>query len=1037
MIGTVKGIRKDSRLLLLPALLLLLTAFLLSAVLDTESKAAALELENGAQLATEYVVGNTLEIPKAKILSGSQELSARHTLRFPSGRTSVGSIVKLSEAGIYSLEYSAVSGGKVLTKNISLTAKLQLFGITGGRGGSARLGYYGDEDSDYIDGTTDGGTLRYPDAGMFGGIRLNLPENAVFNYNRAIDISKLTGDDVLFDFIALPDNKGTADLYELQIVFTDAYDAENKLSVKLQQRMPSSEAWTTMLTFVQAKGKNQQFTGLENDVVQVGGESGASGYFAFNGEGRQPVGKEFFRLSYDKEESRLYHLTSRGKVLICDFDDPRFVGLNPWSGFSGDEIFVSVSGRRFNNSPAKLLITNIFGQDLSAQAEEFVSVTNGPVLKVDTLGYSQDNLPVAVLNKPYTIFSYTAADAYGKNVRAQAEVYYGYGSSQQVRINVSSNSFTPKLPGLYVIKYTAVNAFGKPTEKNLYVNCVNSADISLELPIDYVTVATAGIRVPVKTPVYSGGSGVLSYAVSVSKDGNAIALKDNSFLPEEAGTYQVLYRVTDYLGQTAEKLYNVESSVSNIPVFTQSVVLPKYFLAGYEYDLPKVMTKNYSNGQEAYATVTATGGVITGDKFKSAEAGVASIIYASGATSQTTNIPVLDATKQYTDEYDGNTYTGIDSSKYFDLNNLTVYQTKDTTIFTPVTASDAGFTFINALYANGFSITFSVPGGKSDFDGLEITLTDYEDYSKTLVIGLRVLSNGSTGLYINGKATGNSLTNSLMSGKNIVLYYSADTSYITDQLGLSQRITDFAGFGSGKVYFSAELVGVKSLNAAISVTEINAQGINSLPYDSVRPQTKIIDKMPILVDKGQLVDIARAVGMDVLNPQVSGYITAQKVGGDYLTATDNTLLSPSAKAGYNKNYQVRFDDFGIYLITYISEDSQGNRASPLTFSLRVIDNESPVISVNEKSIPVGGTVGQSIVLPSATVTDNVDSGVKVAVLVIEPSTGHYYYLNEIQSGSSSYFRFTPVRKGYHTVRYFAADQSGNITTIDFIVGIGE
>ena len=66
-----------------------------------------------------------------------------------------------------------------------------------------------------------------------------------------------------------------------------------------------------------------------------------------------------------------------------------------------------------------------------------------------------------------------------------------------------------------------------------------------------------------------------------------------------------------------------------------------------------------------------------------------------------------------------------------------------------------------------------------------------------------------------------------------------------------------------------------------------------------------------------------------------------------------------------------------------------------------------------------------------------DESVKVAVLVIEPSTGHYYYLEWDDGNKKSVPKFTPQRKGYYTVRYFAADSSGNVTTIDFVIGVSE
>lgn len=983
-------------------------------------KAAALDVDE--PIATQYAVGDTLSIPSATITVDGKTCEAKHILQYPGGRTSIAGVAVLEEAGLYTLTYSAELNDKTVSEAVQFTAKEKLLEVTSGRNASARFGVYGDADADYTDGDRTK-SLRYPYAAGFAGIRLGLTENSVFSYNKAIDISDLRPDDVLFDFIALPAEKGTADLYELQATFTDAYDPTNQMVVKYQQRTPSSESWSWTLTFVQAKGRNQQFTGLENDVVIVGGESGASGYFAFNGNGRQPVGKEFIRLCYDKDGHRLYHETSRGRTLICDFDDPRFIGLNPWTGFSGDEIFLTLSGRRFNNSPAELLITGIYGQDLTATAGEYVEGDSAPKLTVDTAGY--DALPEAAVGKAYPIFAYKAADAYGLPVRSAVKAYYGYNSSTQFDVAIRDGKFTPTIPGLYVLRYTAVNAFGQSSVRNLQITCRESIPFSVALPDGRQTIGTAGLSVPIVAPVITGGSGKTTYDVTVSVDGEAAEASASGFTPKRAGTYTVRYTATDYLGQTATAEYAVTVTAENKPIFDRTVTLPKYFLTGFAYELPMVSATNYATGQTVQATVSAIGGTLTDRTFRAEEAGVAEITYTAGGNSYRKEIPVIDGTKEYVDEFDGKTYVGVDSSKYFDAVNMTVTQTETATTLLTKSAGTAGFTFVNPLYADGFTIAFAVPGGKSGFDGIDLTLTDSEREDVSLTIGMYPAADGATYIYLNGAATGNRLTTSLTSGAEIHLRYSEATRSITDMLGLTQKAEGFAGFPSGKVYLQLHIRGNDG-NAGLTVKEINAQGLNSLPYDSVRPQTKTIDSMPILVEKGETVTIARAIGADVLNPEVRGYVTVKKVDGAYLTATDGTVLSPEARASYSLNRQVVFEEFGTYLVSYVTEDSTGMKASPYNFALRVMDDEAPVLKVNGK-VPLSGKVGTPLTLPSAVASDNVDGELAVSILVIEPYTGHIYNLPTAV--------FTPRRKGYHTVRYYVADANGNVTTADYIIGV--
>ena len=981
----------------------------------------AVTFEEDVALKDSYAVGEILAVPKGILSVGEQTYEATsHVLYYPSSKTTVADTAVLTEAGIYTLEYRATVNGKTVKDNVKFTASEKLFTVSG-NGASARLGYYGDEDLDYIDSDR-ANALKYPYAADMSGIRLTLTENSVFTYNKLIDISNMSADDVLLDYMMLPNEQGIADLYEIQVTFTDALNPENQMIVKYQEVTPSNESWSWTLTFVQGKATGQQFTGIENEKIQVGGSYGSSGYFAFNGNGRQPVGKEFMRLHYDSEALRLYHTSSRGKVLICDFDDPKFFGMNTWNGFESGKVFLSLTGRRFTGDSANILVKEIYGQDLSADAPEYVSVEDAPVITVDTKGYAQ--LPVAVVGKEYPIFSYSARDEYGSRVQSSVKVYYGYGSTTQVELDGYNSSFVPDREGLYTLKYTATNAFGKTAEKIFNVNCLKNAPIEIVLPDNPVTEGVAGTTMTIATPVIRGGSGQIECEVEIEHNGERLSVTDGTFIPEDSGEYRVVYKATDFIGQVCEKSYTVSVIAKDEPIL-KNVNLPEYFLVGYDYRLPVVQAYNYARKQNVDTVMSATGGSISGNIFRADTAGVAKITYtANGVCVFEKEVKIIDGTKKYTDEYDGQEYTGIDSAQYFDLYNMSVTQTEKQTRFSAQAKGEAGFTFVNALYADGFSVVFAIPGGADDFDALNILLTDSEDSSVQLKIGLRPSQGGITLVELNGVSTGNSLTYALTSGREIRLTYSQTNHSVTDSFDLKQKTTGFDGFPSGKVYFSVDFEENKG-NSGIVIYEINSQGINSLPYDSVLPVTKIIDPMPILVEKGQIVDIARAIGADVFNPQLTGYVTVQKIGGAYLTSSDGVVLSPQTKATYSCNYQVEFGEYGTYIVSYVTIDSNGNKAIALNYSLRVIDKDAPVINV-QGNVKTSASVGETIQLPQATATDN-NGNVTVAILIVEPS-GRMVNLK----GATKY---TFNAAGRYIVRYLAADAEGNVTTIDYAVEV--
>ena len=980
---------------------------------------AEITFPEGEELKDTYTVGESLRIPTGTIESAGQSYTAdSHILYYPSGVTTVANTVLLDEEGLYKLEYHAASGIK---EDVTFLALQPLVSVSGN--GSARLGYYGDEEADYENADKDG-NLKYPDAAGIEGIRLTMSENAVFTYNKLIDLSDMTVDDTLLDYIMLPTVKGVADLYEIQVTFTDAYDPDNQLTVKYQEVTPSSESWTWCLTYVQAKGAGQQFTGIENEEISIGGDYGASGYFAFNGNGRQPVGKEFMRLHYDSKELKLYHSSSRGKVLICDFDDSRFFGTNTWDGFTTGEVFMSLQGARYTGSSANILIRDIYGQDLSADAQTLVAVDTAPNIVVDTEGYAKNALPKAVVNQEYPVFDYTVTDPYGVSMDSEVKVYYGYGSSSQVEMNISDGVFVPNRVGLYVFEYSAVNVYGKRAVQTCMVWCEKEIPVSISLSNDKVTAGTAGREIGIAEVTGYTGSGNVAIETFIEFGNERVSVTDNAFIPEAEGKYRVVYVGTDFLGQNTEESYIVSVTAEDEPIAEAN--LPKFFVAGYTYELPVVTAYNYKTGSEIPTTISVTGGTITGNLFKANEDVKEAVIsyMANGKEAYKQTVPVIDGTRKYQSDFDEDLWLdGIDIPAYFSLTNMTSEAASSNIRFTSSGSGDAGFIFVNPIYADGFTVVFNVPSVNAAFEKIEIVLEDSLDAAVRLIIGLRPMDDGTTSLEINGKSTGNRLTASVTAGRETYITYSAENNTVSDHNALTQLVEGFGGFPSGKVYFSMKFVG-NTANSTVIVSQINGQNMNNANLDNAEPKVTLMDKLPILLKSGEEVTVARAIGTDIFDPYVTGYVTVQKIGEGYVTTKDGITLSPQTKASFSNNYSFIADDYGNYRVSYVVEDSYGQKVE-YSRNLRVIDSEAPAITVSG-DVPKNGTVGQSISLPSATATDNV-SEVSVSVIVIDPNS-HFINLGTATS-------FTPDISGRYIIRYVSADGEGNMSVLDYTIEV--
>lgn len=166
--------------------------------------------------------------------------------------------------------------------------------------------------------------------------------------------------------------------------------------------------------------------------------------------------------------------------------------------------------------------------------------------------------------------------------------------------------------------------------------------------------------------------------------------------------------------------------------------------------------------------------------------------------------------------------------------------------------------------------------------------------------------------------------------------------------------------------------------------------------DSTQPQITVIG-MPASV----------LLGVDVTLPTA----TITDNSGESLTATV-TVTDPKGTT-FAPNGAFAANVVGAYTVEYTAVDSGGNRAT-LSFVMHVTDSTKPVITVDD--LPSGVLRGQTLALPSATVTDNSGEELTAVITVIYPDG----YAALITDG-----QFTPLYTGEYTIVYSACDSSFN------------
>lgn len=111
------------------------------------------------------------------------------------------------------------------------------------------------------------------------------------------------------------------------------------------------------------------------------------------------------------------------------------------------------------------------------------------------------------------------------------------------------------------------------------------------------------------------------------------------------------------------------------------------------------------------------------------------------------------------------------------------------------------------------------------------------------------------------------------------------------------------------------------------------------------------------------------------------------------------------------------DQEGTYRIIYTATDNWGT-TDTAEYKLKVANATPPSLVIDEASIPTEGKIGEKIMLPSATITDDSDPNPQELIVVKDPEGKEVIVVNG---------GFTPEKEGVYTVQYVASDSDNNIT----------
>lgn len=1028
----------------------------------TTVKPANAEIQVPNYYKESYYKGETINLASKKIAYNGKEYDANVVVIAPDGKGYNGESVDLSQVGVYTVEYRFVVDGKVLLTREPLTVLQNLYEVSSARSSVEYTTY-----TDTVDAQSytyaSGSTWEKPAQTLTSeGVLVDLASGDEFTYNKIIDLKDNTQYDKLLGLFVIPQNKGTADLYKLDVTFTDVYDESNYVTVSFKTGEKSSENliagkhYYEYSSYMSANSAQQLTTGIDrNDKGTFEYEGNLyykwvshaqygymfrTAFYGSNADPRwdveqatgkvvnsyleyYPIGAREMEIYFDYESRQIHGAkpSPNPTTLVCDLDDSAFFN-DLWKGFTTGEVKMSIRGGNYVSASAKFMITNIDGHDVSAKT---LTDDTAPSLTLDMQGYESNALPVAKKGLPYKIFSAQAVDDYDGNREVVANVYYNYNSSAQINVELKDGAFIPEYAGRYAVVYTTSDASGNVTKKTLWV--MAESGLALRLDVDELTeTATVGQEVRIPNYTVHGESGETTYnVVARHKTQNVVyPVKNGVFVPMYAGDYELVYECSDYV-ETVTKVINLTVETTDCPTIIDEMELPDYLLKNCIYRLPEVKGYVFEDGKpiekQPSISVVENGKsrVLPNNYFAPQAAGEVTIRYTveNGDYSYSKDFVVNVVDVGYSER--------IAMENYF----LGDIQTEATSRYVQLTATTEETAYFSTqLQVYEFQSKMQIDSTKNDFETLTVRLQD--TVNKDVSLAFRFIKGDkSTQFSVNGDkftyALGYDAFRS--SVESFVLNYYNTTKQVTfDEatfitIEKDENGKPFNGFTGNVAYISYTFENVSG-ESGLRFYQINGQPFNNGVVDKIEPQLFIVDRDSGLKKIGDKLYIAPSFAFDVLDPNTDLSFAIYDPDGNICISDDGVLLDASADT--TRSYLVTAKKMGSYVVRYQVSDTKGNKITD-SYALRVVDKEPPVIEVQA---PVEtAKVGDTVALYQATATDNVTETVTLRMYVYAPDGR----MVDITSKTE----LTLTLRGAYKITYMAFDELKNVSFKTFTIRV--
>ncbi len=967
----------------------------------------------GKRLDEFYPMNGIFSVPDVKASYNGKNYPTTAYIEGPDGKFSGYGNILLDRRGEYKVTYSADIDGAIKTYSEWFNAEYTADMLWTCKGANA---YANTDLPEYAD--------------MYGnGVKITGVRNgATATYKNVLNLSDANLSVPFIDMMFTPEVYNANEFKRFQIRLIDAHDANNFVTLSMAPVYYNYDQSTSVIC---GANKNYPMAGVRGGVIHT--EPDGATQFASTMRGKYNanygVARSIdFQLYYDSNNKAFYCGTMANAlpIIILDLDNEDHVGQgNAWEGFTTGEVYLEVGFFNTLNSTCSITVLEVNGQSLSG---EYVKQKNNVGIVLD--GYDKDNVPKAVVNKPFSLFGaslYNFVSAEFEKI-SNIVVYRTVGGNKTY-CDIKNGAFIPEVADNYHIEYFGFDVNGNSVVRTVTIQAVQGLDeLNYTFEEEIPTSAYVGETVRFAEGVVSGGSGNVKVEKYIEIGGAKYSVDNNMYTFMKSGTYTYNVKLTDYLKNTKTITKDISVSVSPTPLVTEASV-PSVIMSGTTCVFPEFKAVAYDeNGNKSNVPVTIkVNGTLLGEdrSYKPESLDTLTVVYEAGAWSKSFDVRIKDISS-----------SDIFMDRYFDYSEFELTADENALRFATnaekAVDGKAKLTFINLLPDFNMSLRFAgTDAAKTNFSQIDVYLTDSLDASIRLKMSILKGSNkeGTTGFKLNdgyertmagsffAEATNEPMLLSL-SGKKILDYKGTQIETVETTYGG----VPFKGFPSGSVKVEAELTGITG-DSELVFANIWGQPLGNVDDDYIGPLIKV-DPFASDVSYGDVVDIPDIILYDVLaGKDVSCEITVNDPNGiikDHYSGAllDKFKLDPDKKCGF------KVETYGIFEIAIRAKDNRGNFRS-YTTTVVVLGDVPPTLTIGG-DVKTEYKVGDKLSAPKATAVDLMGREIKTYAFFVDSAERYHYVMEQ---------EYTLSETGRFRLIYYASDEYGNYAASEFTVNV--